>query len=170
MSARAAVLACLFAAPLVAPLAAAAGCTCDDPPALDDNHFPIARLVLPQLAVTGVGVDVDASGSADEDGGDLAYVYGFGDGSGDAAADDAVFNHVFAAAGTYEVSVTVVDDRAFQASAALSIVVVDGADEGCSCALPCFDDAVCTDRGCLNQASSADDDAAVEFDDAVVCE
>ena len=147
-----------------------AGCCGDEPPTLGDNHFPIAQLVVPQLAVSGARVDVDVSGSFDEDGGVLAFVYGFGDGSGDAESNDDVFVHVFDAAGTYEVAVTVSDDRAFQASASLSIVVVDGEDEGCSCELPCFDDAICTDRGCLLQASSDEEAVDVEFDDAVVCE
>jgi hypothetical protein len=146
----------------------ASGCPVN-PPALPENHFPVARLVLPQLAAVGEAVDVDASGSDDEDGGALSFVFAFGDGSPEAEAKDPVFGHVFAGPGTFEVGVRVVDDRGFETAVSLAVVVVEGAAEGCGCDLPCFDGAACTARGCLLQASSIEDDE-VGFDDAVACD
>lgn len=143
------------------------GCTPVEPEPIADNHFPIARLVLPQIAVAGVSVDVDASGSDDEDGDAVSFVFDFGDGSPEAESDEGVFGHVFAAAGSYDVVVVVKDDRAFEASAVARVVVVDGVAEGCGCDLPCDVGGTCTDRGCLVAAASIDEEA--EFDDVVAC-
>ncbi|MDP2343293.1 MAG: PKD domain-containing protein [Deltaproteobacteria bacterium] len=145
-------------------------CGTEPPPPIDDNHFPIARLVLPQIAVTGAPVDVDAAGSADEDDGDdLAFLFSFGDGTPEAADDDGAFSHAWLAPGTFTVTVVVSDARAFQASAEATIVVVDGVAEGCSCGAPCLDEGVCTGRGCLLFSSSSPEDLPA-FEDEVVCE
>ena len=151
---------------VVLPLAIL-GCPADPPP-IDDNAVPVARLVLPQLVLAGAVIDVDASGSDDEDGDALAFVYGFGDGTPEVESGEGVFAHAWAEPGTFTVTVRVIDERAFEAEVSLPLVVALGEDEGCSCDLACFDDAVCTARGCLVVASSADEEAAA-FDDAIAC-
>jgi hypothetical protein len=144
----------------------------EPPPPIDDNHFPIARLVLPQIAVSGQPVDVDAAGSSDEDvaeGGDaLSFKFAFGDGTPEADDDDGAFSHAWLAPGTFTVAVVVSDARAFQASAEAVLVVVDGVAEGCSCAAPCLDEGVCTGRGCLLFSSSEAEEPPA-FEDEVTC-
>ncbi len=151
------VLVCLTACPEV-------------PPASAENHAPIARLVVPQLVVTGSAVDVDAAGSVDEDGDALVFSFSFGDGSPEVDDDDdGTFAHAWLAPGTFSVGVAVRDPLELEASAEATIVVVNGVAEGCSCEAPCFPGGVCTDRGCLVFASSVPEDAAA-FDDVVACE
>ncbi len=149
-------------------LAVLLGCA-PEPAPLDDNHFPTARLVAPQIVVAGDAAVVDAAGSDDEDGDALEFTFSFGDGSPEAVVADPVFAHVWSAPGTVAVSVRVVDEQAFVSRAEVAVVVVDGVAEECSCALPCEADGLCTGRGCLLFASADDDDVA-RFDDAVSCE
>ena len=153
---------------LVVVVVGAAACP-EPPPPIEDNAAPVARLFLPQIAVTAVPVDVSAGLSTDEDGDALSFSFSFGDGTPEVDDDDGSFSHAWLAPGTFTVSVVVADERAFQADVEASIVVVDGVAEGCSCAQPCFDDGVCTDRGCLIFASSQPADLPA-FNDELDCD
>ena len=72
------------------------------PPA---NQAPVAAFTD---AVTELAVQVDGSGSADPDGSITAYAWDFGDG---ATTTGATAGHTYAAAGTYDVRLTVTDNR-----------------------------------------------------------
>ncbi len=73
------------------------------PPA---NEAPTARFTS---SVAGLRASVDGSGSSDPDGTVNAYAWNFGDGSTDLVTT-ATVNHTYAAAGTYQVTLTVTDD------------------------------------------------------------
>ena len=69
--------------------------------------------VPPKAAITAdtedLSVSVDGSGSSDSDGEVTSYAWDFGDGSADTGVTAA---HTYAAAGTYQVRLTVTDDQA----------------------------------------------------------
>ncbi|MFT3888303.1 MAG: PKD domain-containing protein [Arachnia sp.] len=76
--------------------------------------------------VTGLKASLDASDSSDPDGDALTYGWEFGDGS---TGTGAQVEHTFAAAGTYQVTLTVTDARGATASKtqAVSVAVPNGA-------------------------------------------
>ncbi|WP_372966766.1 PKD domain-containing protein [Microbacterium sp.] len=90
------------------------------------SHEVIARNpnVVPTAAFTEskdfLALSVDASTSADSDGSIAAYAWNFGDG---ATATGATAAHTYTASGTYEVSLTVTDDRGGSATTTKSITV-----------------------------------------------
>lgn len=90
------------------------------------SHEVIARNpnVLPTAAFTEtkdfLALTVDASTSADTDGSIAAYSWNFGDGG---AATGVTAAHTYTASGSYEVSLTVTDDRGGSATTSKSIVV-----------------------------------------------
>src|SRR5690625_7855849 len=59
-------------------------------------------------------VSLDGTGSSDADGSITDYVWTFGDGN---AGTGPLTSHTYAAAGTYEITLTVVDDRGGEHSA-----------------------------------------------------
>ena len=68
----------------------------------------------------GMPVGLNGSGSSDPDGTVASYQWSFGDGE---TASGPSLNHIYAADGTYEVRLTVVDDDGFEAVASKSITV-----------------------------------------------
>lgn len=78
---------------------------CVEPP---DNQPPVAAFEATASSGTPLGIDVDGTASTDPDGTIAAYEWDFGDGS---TGSGATASHVYAAPGTYMVSLTVTDDR-----------------------------------------------------------
>lgn len=76
--------------------------TVHDPPA--ENEPPTAAFTA---AVDGLTVSLDGTSSTDPDGSITSYTWYFGDGQ---TASGSTATHTYAAAGTYEVMLTVVDD------------------------------------------------------------
>jgi hypothetical protein len=72
------------------------------------NASPVAAL---NVTCKGLDCTFDASGSSDPDGSVVSYAFDFGDGDTSAAAPNATVQHTYANAGTYNVSVTVTDNR-----------------------------------------------------------
>ncbi len=95
---------------------------------VDDNEPPVAVVtVTPETAAAGQSVRFDGSGSSDADGVIATYDWDFGDGEAGAGP---VFDHAFAAGGSYDVVLTVHDDRGAEASATLTYIVTDTVDYG----------------------------------------
>ena len=69
------------------------------------NAAPVAEF---DVDVTGLEISVDASDSSDADGEIVEYAWDFGD---DTTGTGATASHEYTAAGTYEVTLTVTDDR-----------------------------------------------------------
>ena len=68
---------------------------------------PVAVITAPQTAQVDTVVDFDGSNSQDPDSTIVSYQWDFGDGS---TATGALTNHIYTAAGTYTVTLTVTDD------------------------------------------------------------
>lgn len=132
--------------------------SCAPPPVEEpENVGPIAHLVWPQRWSTDAPAPFDASASVDDDGFLARLTLSFGDGSPEQDRADGRFEHLYTAPGSYDVRLEVVDDDGAVAEVLGTVVVVDRIDDPpCSCALPCFDDAVCTDEGCFLAAASED--------------
>lgn len=93
-----------------------------DPPV---GGEPVAIPGGPYSGNVGVPVVFDGSASYDSDGGSIdAYNWDFGDGS---SAAGAVLAHTYAAAGTYTVTLTVIDDEG-QTNSAMTTAVISGDD------------------------------------------
>lgn len=85
--------------------------------ARDPNALPTAAFTE---TVQFLSVAFDGSTSSDSDGTIAAYSWNFGDG---ATATGATATHAYAASGTYEVSLTVTDDRGGSSTSTKSIAV-----------------------------------------------
>src|SRR5690606_34832928 len=100
----------------------------------------------------------------------------FGDGTPDQDRADGIFEHLYTAPGAYDVRLEVVDADGAAAEVIGTVVVVDRIDDPpCTCELPCFEDAVCTDDGCFLAGASAggDEDGGPEdpfIEGAISCE
>jgi PKD domain len=144
-------------------------CACEEPsPDSEDSTAPVARLFSPQFALVEAPALFDARSSFDEDGDVLTFVLNAGDGAPAAQSVDGTFEHAYAGAGTFEVELLVTDEDGTTASAFADVVVVTD-DASCSCELGCFEDAVCTPRGCEQFSSSETDDDDTPAD-AIDCE
>ena len=71
------------------------------------NTPPVAQANGPYSGTEGSAVQFSSNGSLDADGSIVSYAWNFGDGSASATANPV---HVYVAAGTYNVSLTVTDD------------------------------------------------------------
>ena len=149
----------------------ASACPGPGPAPLDANHPPVARVIVPQLWPASEPVTVDGSFSDDGDGDVLSFSVDWGDGTPAAKDDDGIAQHTVESPGTYTIALTVEDADLVAATVQASIVLVGDDDSSCDCALGCFDDAVCTDRGCLVFRSSNAEDKVPDdaFDDALSC-
>ncbi len=85
------------------------------PPAV--NQSPVAAFTS---QVSGLGVSVDGSGSSDPDGSVASYAWDFGD---SATGSGATASHTYGQAGTYQVKLTVTDDKGAKDSVTKSVTV-----------------------------------------------
>jgi len=128
----------------------AGACSPGEVPPPEDNEAPVARLIWPQRWLQDEPAPFDATGSADLDGIITRWSASFGDATPEQDSTDGTFEHLYVAAGSFDVRVEVEDDAGDTAEVVGTVVVVDGIDDpSCSCDLPCFDDGVCTDAGCF---------------------
>jgi len=98
------------------------------PPA---NSAPTADAGGPYSGVTGVSISFDASASSDPDSDVLTYAWNFGDGS---AGDGVSPSHSYAAAGVYNVTLTISDGE-FIDEATAEVMISDPSDQGDGAAL-----------------------------------
>ncbi len=146
---------------------AMAGCA-PPPVPLEENHAPLARVIVPQLWPVGVAATIDGSPSSDEDGDPLRFVIQWGDGGPAVADGDGVVEHAYAAPGTFALELLVTDAAALESRVPASIVIIGDGDSGCSCDTGCPEGAVCTERGCL-RFFSAHEEPTPAFQDALDC-
>jgi PKD repeat protein len=87
---------------------------------LDGDRFPAARAGGPYHGSAETSVHFDGAGSSDADGTITRYAWDFGDGvtgTGRAPA------HVYRSVGTYQVRLTVIDDRGAASSATTTVSI-----------------------------------------------
>ena len=84
------------------------------------NTPPVARANGPYSGTEGSGVQFSSNGSLDPDGSIVTYAWNFGDGNTSALANP---SHTYAAAGTYNVSLTVTDDAGDSTSDATTATI-----------------------------------------------
>ena len=89
------------------------------------NHAPTAAAGSPRTGETGIGVSFDASASTDPDNDVLTYAWTFGDGSSGTGQTPA---HVYTAAGSFVVTLTVTDSHAASDTATTSATITAVAD------------------------------------------
>jgi len=90
------------------------------------NRPPIATFTRsPAVGDAPLAVFFDASESVDPDGAVLSYAWAFGDGT---IGDGPRTAHMYAIAGTYEVTLAVADDRGAEGSAVRAVSVSDPAN------------------------------------------
>jgi PKD repeat protein len=97
------------------------GAVDSQPPTTVANQPPTAAFVAGHSALT---VTVDGTASADPDGTIASYTWDFGDGG---AGTGATANHTYTTAGTYEVKLTVTDDKGATASVTHPVSVTPSA-------------------------------------------
>lgn len=94
----------------------------DHYPLVAPNEIPVPSFTMPPTNLyVGEPVRFDASGSMDPDGSIVMYAWDFGDGT---AGSGVVVTHLYPAAGTYRVALTVVDNRAVSASTSRTITIL----------------------------------------------
>lgn len=87
---------------------------------LNPNVAPTAQISPVSMVTSGQPVSFDGSGSDDSDGTIVSYAWDFGDGS---IGSGVIASHVYAAAGTYQVTLTVVDNHGATSTAGISVKV-----------------------------------------------
>jgi glucose/arabinose dehydrogenase/chitodextrinase len=90
----------------------------------DSGKPPVAAFhASPNPVVVGQPVEFNGSASYDPDGTIVSHVWDFGDGNTNTGE---IVSHTYASVGTYNVSLTVVDNESYADTAYLDIVVTDG--------------------------------------------
>ncbi|RMG19315.1 MAG: PKD domain-containing protein [Deltaproteobacteria bacterium] len=162
---------------LVSTLVAACGPAGAPPPDAGPppNAAPWARFQAPARIGVGAAAAFDASASFDPDGTLVAFRWNFADGSPVEVRGTPKVGHAFAAAGTYPVTLEVVDDRGARHRARHEVEVTREAPAPCAGACPlgqrceaglcwhegsgdaCASDADCADpdEGCYGGACTA---------------
>lgn len=84
------------------------------------NQPPVANAGGPYTGTTGVAVNFNGTGSTDPDGSIISYSWNFGDG---ATGTGATPSHTYAVAGTYNVTLQVMDDAGVTDSAATTATI-----------------------------------------------
>jgi subtilase family serine protease len=87
------------------------------------NAAPVAAPGGPYTGSTLTPITFDGTASVDPDGAILSYVWNWSDGSGESYGP--VVTHTFVSAGTYTVTLTVVDDAGASGNATAAVTVVD---------------------------------------------
>jgi len=85
------------------------------------NEQPIAEAGADQTVILGETVSFDGSGSSDPDGSIVSYVWDFGDGT---TGSGETTTHDYTAAGTYTVTLTVMDDDGATATDTLIVMIL----------------------------------------------
>lgn len=85
----------------------------------EPNRAPVAKFEVVQT--NGLSIEVDASDSSDPDGDALSYGWNFGDGS--AAVTGKTASHTYAAAGSYQVTLTATDPDGLKDTATATVSV-----------------------------------------------
>ncbi|MEY3007251.1 MAG: hypothetical protein RI942_1593, partial [Pseudomonadota bacterium] len=85
-----------------------------------ENQKPIASF---SFSCTDLSCDFDASNSIDSDGSLIGYDWNFGDGS---SQDGVTASHTFNLAGSYDVTLTVLDNEGAENSVSQTVTVTDG--------------------------------------------
>ncbi len=88
---------------------------------LSENQAPTARMYVKATVEVNMWVGFSADRSRDRDGSIVLYVWDFGDGTEVISETGRYTNHRFGAAGSYVVTLTVVDNRGHMATAAAEI-------------------------------------------------
>ena len=88
------------------------------------NSAPIADAGMPYAADLGAEVIFDGSGSIDPEGDPLTYSWDFGDGSSSSPTTDPTTTHRYAAAGVYQVALTVDDGSLSRTVTTLAVISV----------------------------------------------
>jgi hypothetical protein len=102
-------------------------CACEGGGGPGTNQAPTAAASGPSTATAGTPVVYDGSGSTDPDGDALTHSWDFGDGI---RAGGGQVAHVFNAAGTFTVRLTVGDGRGGTATSDVTVTVADGPAPG----------------------------------------
>lgn len=84
------------------------------------NAPPVVHIAPTQAVVVGEATILNGSGSSDSDGVVVTYAWDFGDGS---AGSGATASHVYAAAGTYQVILTVIDNDGAMGAVTTTVIV-----------------------------------------------
>ena len=100
------------------------------------NVAPVAEF---SSSADGLEVAFDGSASSDADGSIVSYAWNFGDGR---TGTGATASHEYAAAGSYEVTLTVTDDRGTQGSATRTVTVSEDSEPAVVLARDVFDRSV----------------------------
>ncbi len=99
----------------------------DTPGTPDLNEAPSADFTFSAAEANPLSVTFDASASADADGSVAAYTWTFGDG---ATGEGESVSHVYAAVGTYAVTLTVTDNEGKSSTVEKSVQVVSASPPG----------------------------------------
>lgn len=88
-----------------------------------DNMPPVAQTTGPYAGIVDAPVDFDGTPSYDTDGEVASHTWDFGDGNSGAGAQP---QHTYLAQGTYEVTLTVTDDRGASSVTSTKAIIGDG--------------------------------------------
>jgi parallel beta-helix repeat protein len=95
-------------------------------PGGSQNHPPIADIGGPYQGIVNIIVVFNGSKSADDDGEITSYIWDYGDSSTGGGVSS---THVYIAAGTYTVTLKVIDDDGAEGTASTSIVIYQTASD-----------------------------------------